>query len=318
MGASQVSRQLQDHFGVKARSVELVKQKTGRHVYEIRVASGNLFLKLAVGAFSRARIAEEASLLAYLDECAFSAPKLVTNATGERLFDCTLDGAPACGYLTEGIEIAAPWIDTRNEAHLRLAGRKLAEFHAQTGSLASDFTVVSWNHRWVVDSSLRNIEPLFDGRRSDFVALCGSFEGVKERISRSWKKTDGAWGIIHGDWHAANVVLGSDGDLWFLDFESFGNGWRITDVMVLLGSRIETGGALDLQALRDAYRVFMDAYTQRGPSIGDPSSLPTDWLAVRFLLHFGRQVPEAGFDATRGARWLDAFLDKVDVLTRGS
>lgn len=315
MRTSQIATQLESQFDLKIRSVDAVKEKSDRRVYKLHGESRNFFLKLATGSISRDRVAEEASLVEYLNRSGFNAPTLVATPSGASIFECTVDGAPACGYLTEEIQIEEPGIDTTNETHLRMAADKLARFHTTTGVLGDDFTGVNWNHRWVIDRNLQIIEPLFVKQRSHFETISRSFDRVKAHISEAWKKTDGAWGIIHGDWHATNVVIGTDGDLWFLDLESFGNGWRITDVMYLLGSPLETGGPLDLRSLQERYELFMDEYSKLGPTIGDVSELPAFWLAVRLLLHFGRQVEEIGLDASRRAFRLDAFAEQVNLLT---
>ena len=317
MESAQLAAQLEDQFDLGIRAVDVVQQKARSRVYRLRGGARTAFLKTWIGSFSRERVLEEAALLDYLGERGFKAPKLVKSTSGGSIFEGTIEGHAACGYLTDEIRTRQAGLDLDDRKHLAMAARTLAEFHRQTGRLGEDFTGVRWNERWLIERNLQTLEPWFAGRRADFEAICRCFAHIQSQVATEWEKTAGRWGIVHGDWHARNVVLGEDGEVWFLDFESFGNGWRITDVMYLLGSRVRTEGPLDLEWIRDRYVLFMEEYSRDGPAIADASELPGLWMAVRLLLHFGRQIRESGqgrVDASQRDLWVSSFVEKIDLL----
>jgi Ser/Thr protein kinase RdoA (MazF antagonist) len=314
---AQIAEQVEKHFGLEIGGVDSVKSKSNSLVYRLQTESRCVFLRLYVGSFSNDRVAEEAALLEYLGEREFNAPRLVKTAAGGSVLQCAIDGDLVCGYLTEEVPIDRAGIDVEDDAHLRLAAQKLAEFHTITGTLGRNFTAVSWNLPWMVDRNLRTLEPSFAKRRGDYATISEWFAQGSAGVSQRWRKAEGTWGIIHGDWHSTNLILGAGGDLWFLDFESFGNGWRISDVVYLLGDAVREDGPMELERLRHRYGVFMEAYSRRGPHIGDASELPVFWLTVQVLLQLGRQIREArqsGLDASREESLIDAFVEKIDLL----
>ncbi|HEX2035633.1 MAG TPA: phosphotransferase [Chloroflexota bacterium] len=113
-------------------------------------------------------------------------------------------------------------------------GAALACLHQVSDGFASRHARPAVDADFVVDGPARRVEAFLEGARPDDVAF---LYRLADRL-RPWferiPKTAATYGVIAGDTHGGNKLVGPDGRLVLIDLDICGWGWRAYDAAIFL------------------------------------------------------------------------------------
>ena len=184
-----------------------------------------------------------------------------------------------------------------NERQLQLLGWEMAKLHSVSR------TVNLENDRWNFDVETTLIKPLaaikdyFKACPVEYAWLQRTAEQKQEEISRLNHSTFTS-GYCHFDFFPKNFHFKGNESITFFDFDFFGYGWIINDIMTFqqhLCFEIEIGRMSESSA-KNGFKVFLEAYREILP-------LPYEELVAIPLLSLGFWLFYFGFYTTN-----DQFL----------
>ena len=175
-----------------------------------------------------------------------------------------------------------------SENKLRLLGREMAKFHNVS-------TVIQLSgKRWSFDFSsmftgpLSSIRKYFDIYPDGYAWLQEASAHVQNKLSRL--NTSGfSSGYCHFDFLPKNFHFDGDQTITFFDFDFFGYGWLINDIMTFhqhLCLDVQAG-RMSERASKESFQIFLRAYREvRAVSDEELSAIP--FLSLGFwLFYFG-------------------------------
>jgi Ser/Thr protein kinase RdoA (MazF antagonist) len=185
----------------------------------------------------------------------------------------------------------------------RLAGQLAAAIHDAADDFASSQERFCLDVDYLIDDSLRAIEPFMAHRRSDWEELVGLAGELRQRLVAA---TDGLdWGPCHGDFDAGNMHL--DGTtITAFDFDFAASGWRAYDLVSAwrMSSRDPRGST---------WLAFQHGYEQlRTLAPCDRAAVPL-FDATAELWTGGLRTAKARESGTNrvGDRYLDAVIGSL-------
>jgi Ser/Thr protein kinase RdoA (MazF antagonist) len=231
------------------------------------------------------------SVLAYLEEIKFPAPRLIANTNGNTFV--SLDGRNYALFdFIEGSNYSSKYISRANWLKLvSLAGENLARYHQQIkgfiprGSHHLGYKSYredrSRNLMWYVDQIAELIQKSQDLNHADGSNLARSLiedsGDMIEELHLLDKELNAASLprlVIHGDYGIQNLIFKKDGTVIPLDFELARIEWRLSDLVTSLARFKSTTGSFEFEAMR----FLVSAYQAENPLSADEwQYLPQVW-----------------------------------------
>ena len=159
-------------------------------------------------------------------------------------------------------------------------GRAVATIHNATASFTSTHVRTPLDLPYLLDQSLRKIEPLLAYTSADWSYLQALADRLRSQIEQfSLQGLD--WGICHGDCHMLNDHINEDSVITFFDFDCCAMSWRAYDLAAVRWSE----GFYKMDPDDKLWNAFLKGYReQRHIAAGDLASIPT-FVAVREIWH---------------------------------
>jgi Ser/Thr protein kinase RdoA (MazF antagonist) len=121
-----------------------------------------------------------------------------------------------------------PDYETEKEREAYLYGKAVAKIHTATDSFQSSHDRFTIDLEYLLEVSIRSIQPFLVHRPEDWAYLMNLAEKLREEIQRlAPDKLE--IGFCHGDFHTGNAHLDRE-DITFFDFDCCGVSWRSYDV----------------------------------------------------------------------------------------
>jgi Ser/Thr protein kinase RdoA (MazF antagonist) len=175
-----------------------------------------------------------------------------------------------------------------NDKQIKLFGREMAKFH----SVSVKIRLV--NQRWNFDSETTLIKPLVAIK--DYFKDCPDeytwLQKVTEENLDKISNLDGSSftsGYCHFDFFPKNFHFEGDDSITFFDFDFFGYGWIVNDVMTFqqhLFLEVEIG-RMSERTSEQVFKLFIEAYREiRALTVEELNAIPT--LSLGFwMFYFG-------------------------------
>ena len=218
-------------WGVEATEIMPLAQRENQ-IYQIDSRQGRFALKICrEGYQSEAALLSEVTFLNYLAEEGFAAPQHIRAKKGDYLCQTKLGFAELLHWI-EGENFGRAGGDIiRPPADFEKLGRTLSHFHklAKKWDPPESFNRPDWGHEGLVG------EQPFWGRFWENPLLSTSEQEklleFRQYAARVLPPDENR--IIHADLVPDNVMVTPDG-LAFIDFDDFGTGYRIFDLVTVL------------------------------------------------------------------------------------
>jgi Ser/Thr protein kinase RdoA (MazF antagonist) len=173
-----------------------------------------------------------------------------------------------------------------NEQQLKEVGREMAGLHDICAKI--ELPEVRWNfdNKTCFDAPLERIKSSFDKDPEGWEWLEKYSTRAKEVLD-SIDSSKFSKGYCHYDFLPKNFHFTTDGRVTFFDFDFFGYGWLINDVMTLwqhFCMLVDAGRMTRTDADKN-FNVFVEAYRESRPlSDGELSVMP--WLGLGWWIFY--------------------------------
>jgi Ser/Thr protein kinase RdoA (MazF antagonist) len=292
-------------YGLRAARCELLQYEhnavfaiTSGERYAVRIAPPTAALP--------ALRAEMAWLAALRHDTALRVPEPVVASDGERVVTATYPGVPGPRHV-----VVLRWIDgvrLEGEPLARLAA-PLAEAVAVLHHHGERFQLpVGERPTWGVPRLLADGAVIAAADRRRVGAGLAALVARAIAAARSALDAMGGagWGLIHGDLHLDNILVGAGG-IAFIDFDDAGWGHALYDVATLLDAARRRGLA------PGAYRTFRaDLLRAYGALRPLPSSLDADLATFRAVREIATLAFIAGTGNAEVAAWGDERTAEIE------
>ena len=149
------------------------------------------------------------------------------------------------------------------DRQLRATGSEMARFHHVSASITLP------DKRWIFDDEtmfnrpLRQVEKLFADDPEGFAWLSEACERSRKQIGQIDSAAFGK-GYVHYDFLPKNFHFTDDDRLTFFDFDFFGYGWLVNDLMTLWQQfcLLVDAGRIDQQKADSDFGLFVSAYRE--------------------------------------------------------
>jgi len=177
-------------------------------------------------------------------------------------------------------------------------GKALAAIHNATTPFTSTHARASLDLSYLLNQSLRAIEPLLAYTSADWSYLQELVERLRSQIEHfALQSLD--WGLCHGDCHMLNDHINDTSVITFFDFDCCATGWRAYDLAIMRWSE----GFYHMDPDDNLWHAFLKGYReQRQITEADLASIPT-FVAVREIWHtalIARLQPGSGIQGFDG------------------
>lgn len=255
--------------------------------YNVCTSSGNFVLRVyRNGHRSLSQINAEVEFLLALKNSGVSVSSPLPDRDGHLVFTLEAPEGTRHGVVftqAPGIVCPAP-----NVRQLKLLGREIAKLHTVSTSLRLA------DQRWNINVETTLIKPLLDIK--DYFKACPEEYEWLERTSEETRNqilqlNHSAFtpGYCHFDFFPKNFHFAGDESITFFDFDFFGYGWIINDIMTFqqhLCLEVEIG-KIPEKIAEEMFTVFVEAYQEIRPlSREELSAIPL--LSLGFwMFYFG-------------------------------
>lgn len=264
--------------------------------YSVSTSSGNFVVRIyRAGHRSLSEIEAEVEFLIALKNSNVSVSYPVLDGQGHYVFAVEAPEGTRHGV----VFTFAPgkFVSILNDKQIKLFGREMAKLHTVSTNVRLA------NRRWNIDPETTLVKPLaaikdyFKDCPDEYAWLENATEQTQNRISQ----LDGsafASGYCHFDFFPKNFHFVGDDSITFFDFDFFGYGWIVNDVMTFqqhLCLEVEIG-RMSESTSEQVFKLFLDAYREIRP-------LSAEELAAIPMLSLGFWMFYFGFYTTH-----DQFL----------
>ena len=265
-----ISDILTTHYDLEKPTLEFLREG-GSQTYIVN-GKGKYLLKVIGAAFlDTAR--QSVSIMRYLEENGFPAPKTILTKDGEAAFESEIDGEEKLFVLMEYIEGEEPDLEKCAAEVGALVGR----FH----QLMESFPVkpVSYGKEFFIE---RYIDFLTKKKYKNLSA----YKEVGEHL---WKQVESLpIGNCHGDLHRGNLLQTKDGKIFLVDFDSVCRAPRMFDIMVMCDmTNYFDLKENDINLTKGIYQKFLSGYSEYHTLSREEILSFPDWVAIR---HFQLQA----------------------------
>jgi len=262
---------LNEHYELSLTRLAFLREG-GAKSYVAQGDAGKYLLKVVSPAFGDT-VRQSASVMRFLTDRGFPAPKVISTAGGEAVPEIIIDGEARLLVLTEFIEGEEPELESCAEAVGELTG----QLHALLAEYPGRLTVRG--------------EQFFIGRYIDMLEKRGyaGVDAYRRLGQEQWRRLgDMPACVCHGDLHRGNLLQSPDGRLWLLDFDTVCVAPRMFDIMVMCDMTdyfcFDPAG---LDTAVRVYRQFLTGYSRRIALTERERQSFFAWIAVR---HFQLQA----------------------------
>jgi len=178
------------------------------------------------------------------------------------------------------------------EQQLQLLGRQMARFHNVSSTIRLSATRWNFDMETTIDRPLAMVENAFASDPEAYAWLQSTATRVKERLASMDSRAFSS-GYCHYDFLPKNFHFDGEETLTFFDFDFFGYGWLVNDIMTFwehLCLDVHFG-RMEQEAADRAFAVFVAAYRE-------VRSLSDAELAAVPYLSFGWWLFYMGFYTT--------------------
>lgn len=262
---------LNERYGLSLNEISFLREG-GTKTYIAQGRAGKYLLKIIGPAFGDT-VRRSASVMRYLTDRGFPAPKVIDAPDGQLTPEIVIGGKTQTMLLTEFIEGDEPDLENCAEAAGDLTGRMHAVLAEYPGK------------------PIVRDEQFFIGRYADMLGRQGyaKADAYRKLGAALWNRVAGLPACVcHGDLHRGNLLQSRDGKLWLLDFDTVCVAPRMFDVMVMCDmTDYFTFDPADLNTAVRVYRQFLTGYCRRVPLTEEERLSFFSWIAVR---HFQLQA----------------------------
>ena len=261
---------LTEKYGVESPSLEFLREGGG-HTYVVN--GKNKYLLKVIGSAFSDTARQSVSIMRYLEENGFPAPKTMLTKSGEAFFETETEGEKNLIVLMKFIDGDEP---------------ELAKCATEVGALVGRFHGLMENYP---EETLPKGKEFFIGRYLEFLRKknyphIAEYEELGERL---WDKVkDLPCGKCHGDLHRGNLLQSADGQIFLVDFDTVCRAPFMFDVMVMCDmTDYFTLKQEDIERTKEVYQRFLPGYSDyHALSREEIQSFPY-WVAIR---HFQLQA----------------------------
>lgn len=264
--------QVLKHYGLElSKSPRNLPFGRRNRIVVVHTSEGKKVLRAYKTMWHVPAIVYEHSIIAYLEQLNFPAPRLVEALNGETLVSECNQRFALCDYV-DGTAIASSFV---TQAHRRkllaVAGKTLAQFHRHLEGFLpqgqhnlghKSYSEDRWRDLdWHINVLKRLSEESRDRIKSEesiqMERLLEKVSYVQERLAQldaTLQQVQLPRSVIHGDYGIHNLKFHRNGTATVYDFELARLEWRLTDIVIVL-SRIGF----------DRGRYFMTGYRSEYP-----------------------------------------------------
>ena len=135
---------------------------------------------------------------------------------------------------------------------------------------------------------------------------------IKHRIHALLLRHRPEYGLIHGDLHQNNVHYDPEFGFGFVDAESFGNGWRVWEIVYLVSGHVHAWGPQDYVEYERRWDAFVEGYGRQRVLSEAKLKAAQLFPLARYLLALGRRAClSARFDGASAVddKQITAWID---------
>lgn len=276
------------------------------HSLLVATASGKKMFKRYKRTVIKPAIACEHSILRYLAEINFPAPRLVATKTGETWVSHAEDHYALFDFIEGGFQYQQYFLlPGQSRQFITIAGKLLAELHEKL----QDFIPQGYNPNgfksrhdgrwrdlgWFM-SRLRYCLAEAPQLNANMGSLGSQFLGRAEQLEQALPELEAVLTeatlprlVIHGDYGPYNLLFRQNAPVIVIDFEIARLDWRLTELVDALW---RFGEDRFLGFRIDKMKVFLDAYQTHLPlALEELRSLPAVWKYLhirRFIVNWYR------------------------------
>jgi Ser/Thr protein kinase RdoA (MazF antagonist) len=306
-----LARALQAEYGLPPTIDVNLYRISGSDVYQVTDHGDSMwFLKVYRSTkYDARRALASARALQVLGRHGFSVPQLVPNQRGETLVEFRAVEGPRIAYMYQGI--LGPEPREADAEHGVRFGRTAARLHQVMDEVASpgDFSVVDYDY--LFGRYLRGVEHFLEYETSALRFLRKLAQDLWNELNRLLPKTSPQFGFCHGDMHTGNAVLTDAGQIFLLDFDACGFGWRVMDIGTYYVSHDWMG--LDDEGYRKRQQVcsyFLQGYNSVRPLTEEELKALDLFMAIRHFELLGIGIYRVPFS---GMHWVNREQLQADV-----
>ncbi len=255
--------------------------------YSVSTSSGNFVVRIyRAGHRSLSEIEAEVEFLIALKNSGVSVSYPVLDREGHYVF--TVGAPEGTRYGVVFTHAPGKFVPLLNDKQIKLFGREMAKLH----TVSTNVRLV--NQRWNIDCETTLIKPLaairdyFKDCADEYMWLQKTTEQTQDRISQL-DCSAFVPGYCHFDFFPKNFHFDGDDSITFFDFDFFGYGWIVNDVMTFqqhLFLEVELG-RMSEGTSEQVFKLFVDAYREVRPlSVEELAAIPVLGLGF-WMFYFG-------------------------------
>ena len=203
---------------------------SGSDVYRVTDDERAWFLKVYRSTtYDAERALASVRALDLLHEHGFSVPQPVHTRRSDSLVELQAVEGPRIAYMYEAAEGKESFDETR-AAHGYRFGETAARLHQLMDEVAAPEQFRAIDYDYLFGRYLRGVERLLGAEDASIRFLRDLARALWLELHERLPKSAPQFGFCHGDMHRENVVLTETDQLFFLDFDACGYGWRVMDI----------------------------------------------------------------------------------------
>lgn len=255
--------------------------------YSISTSLGNFVVRIyRAGHRSLSQINAEVELLMALKNSVVSVSYPVFDRNGDYVFELNAAEGPRFGVVfthAPGTVCSLP-----NNKQLNLFGREMAKFHTVSTNVRLTNERWNFNFETTLRKPLTDIKTYFASCPEQYAWLEEAAQETRDKILKL-DCSGFTSGYCHFDFFPKNIHFDGDESVTFFDFDFFGYGWVVNDLMTFqqhLCLEVEMGRVSETGS-QEIFKRFVDAYREVRPlSSGELDAIPL--LSLGFwMFYFG-------------------------------
>jgi len=305
-----LSQAVQAAYGLSPKTEVQLHRISGSDVYRVTDRSYAWFLKVYRSTKRDARRARSAvQALDLLGKHGFSVPPLVHTPHGESVVELQAVEGCRIAYMYRSVEGRAPTYTDAEDGYR--FGETSAHMHLLMDEIAPPkrFRVIATDA--LFERYIDGLERFLEDEDSAIMFLRRLARALWREVNRLLPTTAPPYGFCHGDLHTGNALITDADELFFLDFDACGFGWRAMDI----GTYYASSDWMNLseesrKERRQILAYFLAGYNAVRPITEAEFRAVDLFMAIRHFELLGLLLHRVPFS---GAHWVNARQLQTDV-----
>jgi len=276
----------------------------GNDIYFVRSAAQKYMLKVYFKPALGEQIRSSIEIMEYLGSRGVNVPKVIHGVDGIPSVEIDYPEGKRIAVLFEYIEGEEP--DIYDDADAKAIGLLVGTMYRELDGLTKRFSVRRIDCDYLVRSGIDGLRRHLPDEKEKIESLDVTGRNLWQRIEKSIMPASPRYGLCHGDLHAGNMIKTASGEIFLVDFDSCGYGYRVYDIGIYANDDWEAKTPEALKKVNLALKKFLSGYREAMPFSQEEEAVFPYMLGLRHLELLGMVLRNCV--VLEGTHWIKGCL----------